>query len=70
MLKADVMKHFETYQSVADALEITRSAVQQWGEVVPETSAYKLQVITAGRVRVDPSLYASSKRTHSVTATA
>lgn len=62
MLKADVMKHFKTCQAVADVLDITRSAVQQWGRVVPQTSAYKLQVFTAGQLRVEPSLYLPSKK--------
>jgi hypothetical protein len=70
MLKSDVMKQFETYQDVADVLGITRSAVQQWGELVPETSAYKLQVITAGRLRVDPSLYLVPKKTDNAEAAA
>jgi hypothetical protein len=62
MRKNDVLKHFDpdggTLQSTADALNITKSAVSQWGDIIPEGMAYKIQVITAGMLRVDPALYA------------
>lgn len=62
MRKADVKAHFGgTDTSVAKALGITRSAVWQWGEIVPERIAYKVQIITGGVLRVDPSVY--EKRT-------
>lgn len=58
MKKSDVIAHFGgTQVQVADALGITKSAVSQWSEVIPEGIAYKIQVITAGLLRVDPSLY-------------
>jgi hypothetical protein len=62
MKKGSVLAHFDndTY-AVADALGITRQAVEQWGEVIPEGAAYKLQVITAGHLRVDPACYAKAK---------
>lgn len=63
MRKSDVLAHFDnSVQATADALGITRSAVHQWPEIVPEGSAYKLQVITGGRLRVDPSLYPVADR--------
>jgi hypothetical protein len=61
MLKADVLKHFETLEGVANALQISKSAVSQWGEVVPEGTAYKLQVLTGGRLQVKPALYEQQK---------
>lgn len=57
MLKADVLKHFGTLETIAQALKISRSAVSQWGVIVPEGSAYKLQVLTGGRLQVKPDLY-------------
>ena len=58
MRKSDVIAHFGgTQTKVAEALGITKSAVSQWPDVIPEGMAYKLQVITAGMLRVDPSLY-------------
>ena len=59
---ADVLKHFDdSTHAVAKALGITRQAVEQWGENVPETSAYKLQVITAGRLQVDQATYTKGR---------
>jgi hypothetical protein len=62
MLKADVIKHFGALESIAQALNISKSAVSQWGKVVPEGTAYKLQVITGGRLQVIPSLYHSASQ--------
>ena len=59
MNKQDVIRHFGGSQvKVAEALGITKSAVSQWDEVIPEGVAYKVQVMTAGMLRVDPSVYA------------
>jgi len=49
--------HFGSRTKLARALEISQQAISQWGEAVPEGTAYKLQVLTAGRLRVDPRLY-------------
>ena len=59
MNKSDVIKHFGGSQvKVAEALGISKSAVSQWDSVIPEGVAYKLQVMTAGVLRVDPAMYA------------
>ena len=57
MKKADVVAHFGNESDVARALEISRQAVNAWPEIIPEGIAYKLQVLTAGRLRVDPNNY-------------
>ena len=57
MKTSDAIKHFGTKKDVAAALKISKQAVSQWGELVPEDTAYKLQVITAGRLQVDQSAY-------------
>lgn len=54
MRKADVLEHFsESPVAVARALNITRSAVNQWPELVPLKSALRLQALTAGALSVD-----------------
>jgi hypothetical protein len=58
MLKSAVIAHFGSQAEVARFLHISRPSVSEWGEVIPEGAAYKLQVLTAGALRVDPSLYA------------
>jgi hypothetical protein len=63
MLTEIAVDHFEGYANLAEALGISRQAVYQWGDTVPEGMAYKLQVITAGHLRVDPSDYPSKTRT-------
>lgn len=61
MLKRKALKHFGgNGAELARALGISRKAVSDWGDIIPEGSAYKLQVITRGKLRVDPSLYPSS----------
>lgn len=60
MKTADVVRHFGNRVKTAKALGVTKSAVSQWGEVVPERIAYKTQIITGGALRVDPSVYSSS----------
>lgn len=57
MRKSDVLTHFGGVQATADALHITRAAVYQWGEAVPTGTAYRLQVMTGGKLQVDPSIY-------------
>lgn len=57
MKLAKVLSHFGTRAQVAAALGISRAAVSKWGDVVPEGSAYKLESITAGKLRVDPGCY-------------
>lgn len=62
MRKQTVIEHFGTAAAVAEALGISRQAVSEWGEVVPKGAAYQLQVITAGRLAVDPTCYATKER--------
>jgi len=57
MLKADAIRYFGSVSAVAEALDISVSAVSSWDEVVPEGSAYKLQVVTDGALVVRPECY-------------
>lgn len=57
MYKKDVLEHFEKMSEVARVLGITVSAVSQWGEIIPEKNAYRLQAITLNQLRVDERLY-------------
>lgn len=58
MLKADVLSHFShNGAEVARAIGITKSAVSQWGEIIPEAMAYRLERVTDGALKVDPALY-------------
>jgi hypothetical protein len=57
MLKITALDHFKSEPAIARALKISRTAVYKWGDVIPEGSAYKIESITGGVLRVDPSLY-------------
>jgi len=58
MLKSCVIAHFDNSPvAVARALGITRSAVNQWPEIVPLKSALRLQALTDGALTVDMSAY-------------
>lgn len=57
MLKNDVLNYFKDASEVAKLLNLTRGAVSQWSNIIPEKNAYRLQEITNGALKVDHSLY-------------
>lgn len=66
--KTEVKKHFGSLDAIARALSITKSAVSQWPERVPQGAAYKLQVITGGKLRVRAGMYSKLKQSEEVAA--
>lgn len=61
MLKRDVIAHFGDLKNIANALGISVSAVSQWGDIIPEKNAYRLQDITDRKLKFDRSLYQKSQ---------
>lgn len=58
MYKTVVLEFFKNNgAAVARAVGVTRSAVSQWRDIVPEAMAYRLQAATRGKLKVDPALY-------------
>jgi hypothetical protein len=58
MRKADVLKHYDDNAAAAGrAVGVTRSAVQQWPETIPEVWAYRYERVTEGALKVDPESY-------------
>lgn len=49
MKKQDALNAFKRPSAIARAIGVTKQAVSQWGEIVPETAALKL-------LRVNPSI--------------
>lgn len=60
MLKSEVVDYFGTKAAVAEVLKISSSAVSQWGNVIPEKQAYKLERKSNGVLKVDPNFYKKS----------
>ncbi len=52
MRKQEVIDHFGSIKKAADALGIWPQSIYAWDEFVPETMAYKVQVVTKGALRV------------------
>jgi len=51
-MKTEVaVSYFGTPVALASALGITRQAVNDWGEFVPEGRAYQLEVLTEGALK-------------------
>lgn len=58
MKKAAVIKHFGSQGKIARALGITKGAVSQWDDdLIPQAAAQQIEVITCGKLRVDPTSY-------------
>lgn len=64
MRKETAIAHFGTEADLARALRISRQAVNKWPDVVPEGVAYKLQILTGGKLQVDQSCYTKHERSH------
>jgi hypothetical protein len=58
MRKSDVLKFWNgNGAAVARAVGVTRSAVQQWPDPIPEAMAYRAELASGGKLKVDPKLY-------------
>lgn len=65
MRKADVLAYWNgNGAAVARAIGVTRSAVQQWPEIIPEAMAYRVQDASNGDLPVDPLVYRRDGRKH------
>lgn len=62
MKTADVISHFGKKANVARALKISRSSVSEWGDLVPEKRAARLEKITGGALKYDSALYEKSTK--------
>lgn len=57
MKKADAIAHFGSQAAVGRAAKVTRSAVNQWGDLVPPLAARRLEIATDGKLVFDPDVY-------------
>lgn len=51
MKTTEAAAFFGSKKKLADALLINPSAVTQWGELVPESRQYQIQVLTKGKLK-------------------
>ncbi|WP_085696298.1 Cro/CI family transcriptional regulator [Pseudomonas sp. B26(2017)] len=54
MKTSDVIEQFGSKIRLAEKLGISPSAVTQWGEIVPESRRYQIQVLTRGKLKAVP----------------
>lgn len=52
MQKSDAIQYFGSAPKLARALGLTRQAIYQWPDTVPDLYQYKLAAITDGALRV------------------
>ena len=57
MKKQDAISHFGSARELARAVGISDSAVCQWGDYVPPSTAFFLEKLTKGILAFDPLLY-------------
>lgn len=57
MLKLDAIKFYGTRVKVARAAGVDPSAVSQWGDLVPEKNAARLELDSAGALKYNPEVY-------------
>lgn len=57
MWKSSVYRYYKSFKAIAKALGITKSAVSQWPELIPEGMAYKIESLTHGKLKVVRKLY-------------
>lgn len=62
MRTTEALSHFGSKAAIARALHISMTAVNKWGDVIPMTSAKALEIHTSGALRVDWSMYESTRR--------
>lgn len=54
MKTQDVAEFFGSKKKLADALGIKPSAVTMWGDSIPESRQYQIQVLSKGKFKVQP----------------
>lgn len=57
MKKLEVIRHFGTQVKLAKILGISQASISNWGEVIPEKQALRLEKVTRGELKYDPSVY-------------
>ena len=51
MRKNDVINHFGSMTKAAEVLGLTKSAVSQWPDEIPQRRAYEIEKLTNGKLK-------------------
>ncbi|EKS4789375.1 transcriptional regulator [Salmonella enterica] len=62
MFKRDAVNFFGNKTKLARAAGVDLSAVSQWGELIPEARAARLQIASDGVLTYDPAVYDQHKQ--------
>jgi len=57
MYKSDVVTYYGKLCLVTKALKLSSGYVSQWGDIIPEKQALKLERLTNGALKYNPALY-------------
>ena len=63
MKKNEAIEYYGGVIQLAAALGIKPQSVSQWGELIPEGRAYKIEVLTDGHLKVNKADYATPANT-------
>tara|TARA_R110000868_G_scaffold28428_3_gene106637 strand:+ start:414 stop:617 length:204 start_codon:yes stop_codon:yes gene_type:complete len=61
MKTKDVLAHFGGKRATATALGLSTQAVQGWKLIIPQKQAWRLDRMTNGVLKIDETLYATSR---------
>ena len=62
MYKSDVIAYYGTAVKVTSALKLKSSgSVSQWGEIIPEKQAFRIDRLTGGKLVYNPGLYRTTQ---------
>lgn len=50
----EAIKFFGTKKALAEALDIGRSAISNWGDEIPPQRQYQIQIISKGKLKATP----------------
>lgn len=53
MKKNDVISHFGTMTKAAEALGLTKSAISQWPDEIPQLRAFEIERLTGGKLKAE-----------------
>ena len=53
MTKTEAIQYYGTHAKLARALGISRQAVTDWGDRIPEGRQWQLEVVTGGDLKAD-----------------